>query len=204
MDKTAFMKDIEDLVDKHTKSMEGSGLAGELAKLTLKDAVSKKSKGEKSFFELSNKDKAKQFKMAGKVLENAPYKISGALERTKKKVFGKGVDAVKAQQESVTAPKAKERDNLLKGSPEAKEWGRMMAERRKAKKKVGGKDSLPPSTKHKMQGSGAKEDAEMYAKNPLLMGFDAGVGLSSEAQKNTQSLKKIEKENDALTEMNAK
>ena len=94
MDTAKMKKEIMDIIEKHEKFMQGSGLAGELAKLTLKDAVSKKSKGEKSFFELSNKDKAKQFKMAGKVLENAPYKISGALERTKKKVFGKGVDAV--------------------------------------------------------------------------------------------------------------
>ena len=55
------MKDIEDLVNKHTKSMQGAGLAGELAKLTLKDAVSKKVKG-KVIFEKSNKDKAKEFK----------------------------------------------------------------------------------------------------------------------------------------------
>ena len=173
IDKNAFMKDMEELVDKHTKTMEGAGLAGELAKLTLKDAVSKKSKGEKSFFEKSNKDKAKEFKMAGKVLENAPYKISGALERTKKKVFGKGVDAVKLQEESVSAPK-KKRGKLKKGSEEAKAWGRMMAEKRK-QKRIGGKDSLPKKT---IKGAGVKEDAEMYAKNPLLAGFDAGTRIA--------------------------
>ena len=77
--------------------------------------------------------KQKNLKMAGKVLENAPYKISGALERTKKKVFGKGVDAVKVQQESVL-PQKQKRGQFVKGSPEAKEWGRMMAERANEKK----------------------------------------------------------------------
>ena len=163
--------------------MQGSGLAGELAKVVVKDAVTQKSKGKKSFFEKSDKDKMKEFEEAGKVLKKAPKRIPGALE----KIVGKGVDAVKVQEETVPAPKAKKRGQFVKGSPEAKEWGRMMAERRKAKRKVGGKDSLPPSSRQKIQGAGVKEDAEMYAKNPLLLGFDAGIGLARSTEKNPKS-----------------
>ena len=54
----------------------------------------------------------------------------------------------------------------------------MMAEKRKQKRAVGGKDSLPPSKKRTLKGAGVKEDAEEYAKNPLLAGFDAGVVIA--------------------------
>ena len=49
-----------------------------------------------------------------------------------KKIIGKGADPVKVQEESVSAPTMK-RGKFVKGSPEAKEWGRMMAEKRKKK-----------------------------------------------------------------------
>ena len=93
------------------------------------------------------------------------------------KILGKGADAVKLQEGAVDAPK-KRKGQFVKGSPEAKEWGRMMAEKRRQKKKIGGKDSLPPSKKRSLQGAGVKEDAEEYAKNPLLAGFDAGVAVA--------------------------
>ena len=90
-------------------------------------------------------------------MERAPSTAKEALQR----VVGKGVDAVKVQTEPVPALKGRKRGQFVKGSPEAKEWGRIMAEKRKQKKMVGGKDSLP---KESMQGSGVKEDIEMYNK----------------------------------------
>ena len=56
-----------------------------------------------------------------------------------------------------------------------------------------------------MQGSGAKEDAEMYAKNPLLMGFDAGIGIarSTGENPNQKSKENRERKRRILTEMNA-
>ena len=173
MDKSAFMKDIEDLVDKHTKPMEGAGLASDVAVMTLQDTASKKSKGKKTFLEKDKKEKGKELAKVSKVAEKAPKMVKGAL----KKILGKGADAVKLQEDAVDAPK-KRKGQFVKGSPEAKEWGRMMAEKRKQKKKIGGKDSLPPSKKRSLLGAGVREDAEEYAKNPLLAGFDAGVAVA--------------------------
>ena len=173
MDKKAFMKDMEDLVDKHTKTMEGAGLASELAKTAVMETAKSKAKGEKSFMEKSNKEKGKEVAKVAKVAKQAPKMVKDAF----KKIIGKGADPVKVQEESVSAPK-KKRGKFVKGSPEAREWGRMMAEKRKQKRAVGGKDSLPPSKKRTLKGAGVKEDAEEYAKNPLLAGFDAGVAIA--------------------------
>ena len=164
---------MEDLVDKHTKSMDGAGLVGELATQAFVDTAKSKAKGDKSFFEMSNQEKKKELSKVAKVANKTPKMLKGAY----KKIMGKGSDPVKVQEESITAP-TKKRGKFVKGSPEAKEWGRMMAEKRKQKRAVGGKDSLPSSKKKLLQGAGAKKDAEEYAKNPLLAGFDAGVAVA--------------------------
>ena len=74
----------------------------------------RKVKGKSPFLRKVIKIKQKNSRWQVRFLENAPYKISGALERLKKKVFGKGVDAVKAQQESVPAPKQEEKRTICK------------------------------------------------------------------------------------------
>ena len=173
MDKSAFIKDMEGLIDKHTKSIEGAGLASDLAKTAVMQTAESKAKGERSFFEKSNKEKKKELGKVGKVAKEAPKLVKSAF----KKIIGKGADAVKLQEETVATPK-KRKGKFVKGSPEAKEWGMIMAEKRKQKRAVGGKDSLPSSKKKTLQGAGSKKDAEKYAKNPLLLGFDAGTRLA--------------------------
>ena len=173
MDKSAFIKDMEGLIDKHTKSIEGAGLASDLAKTAVMQIAKSKAKGERSFFEKSNKEKKKELGKVGKVAKEAPKLVKKAF----KKIIGKGADAVKLQEETVATAK-KRKGKFVKGSPEAKEWGRIMAEKRKQKRAVGGKDSLPSSKKKTLQGAGSKKDAEKYAKNPLLLGFDAGTRLA--------------------------
>lgn len=195
MDTAKMKQEIMEVIEKHEEFMKGAGLASDIALMTVQDTATKKAKGKKSFMEKSDKEKGKEVAKVAKVAKQAPKRVKDAF----KKIIGKGADAVKLQNESVSAPK-KKRGKLVKGSPEAKEWGRMMAERRKQKKKIGGKDSLPPSKKRTLQGAGVKEDAEEYAKNPLLAGFDAGVtvapvlaGENPKSKKNRAIKKSINK-----------
>ena len=126
MDLADLKKDIINIIEKHEKTAGGKGLASDLALLTIIDTGTKKSKGDKTFFELSKKEQRKQVNSVGNVLGNAPKRSSAALKKASKKVFGKGIDDTEDK-----APKRKAR--LVKGSKEAIEWGKKMKEARQAK-----------------------------------------------------------------------
>ena len=126
MDLSELKEDIMEVFEKHETRTGGKGLATDLAFLTVKDVASKKSKGEKTFFELDKKEQKKQLNSVGKVLGNAPKRSLDAAKKASKKLMGKGIN------ESENANQ-KRNSRLVKGSKEAMEWGKKMREARESK-----------------------------------------------------------------------